>query len=584
MMRLAGYLKNYKLQIIIGPFFKLLEAIFELIVPLVMASIIDKGINGDGGQKYILHMGALMILLGFIGLCFALICQYMAAVASQGVGTLLRNDMFRHINSLSHAEIDKIGTTSLVTRITNDVNQIQLAIAMLIRLAIRAPFLMIGATLLAMNIDLKLSLVFIVMAILVTIVLYGIMAKSVPFYRVLQKMLDKVSLLTRENLAGARVVRAFSKQEREKEEFGDVADGMAIVASRVGRLSALITPLNTAILNISIIALLWFGGFRVNIGRLTQGEIIALINYMTQISVVLVVLANLVIIFTKAGASASRINEVFDIKSSINNAENAVTTDLNSKKHNIPMLEFRNVSFSYCDSKEKVLENISFSLERGQILGIIGGTGSGKSTLASLIPRFYEVSEGEILINGINIKNILLSKLRQSIGIVPQRAALFSGTIRDNIKWGNEKASDTEIEEALKIAQAKDFVQSTDEGLDRVIYQNAGNVSGGQKQRLTIARAIVKKPEILILDDSFSALDYATDANLRRELNKLSKDLNMTVIMISQRYSTIKNADVILVMDDGRIAGIGKHEELLASCEIYKEIYSSQSKNEEVGK
>lgn len=577
MKKLARYLKNFKKQVIIGPIFKLLEAIFELIVPLVMASIIDNGIaNGD--KAYVLKMGGVMILLGVLGLIFALICQYSAALASQGVGTKLRNDLFKHINSLSYKEIDELGTNSLITRITNDVNQIQLVVAMLIRLVIRAPFLVIGAAVMALMIDLKLGLIFIVVAPLVSAVLYFVMSRSVPFYKARQIKLDEVSLITRENLSGARVIRAFSKQEHEKERFHESSDEVADIAIRVGKLSAILNPATFIILNVAIIAIIWFGGFRVDNGSLTQGQIIAFVNYMTQISLALVVVANLVVIFTKGSASAARINEILETESSV--IDRTYTSDIDKNKNSLPKIQFKDVSFSFLGNEEYSLEHLTVDIKKGETVGIIGGTGSGKTTLVNLMPRFYDTTKGSILIDGIDVKEYNLQDLRKQFGIVPQKAALFSGTILENMRFAKEDASMEEIRKAARIAQAEEFIESKPEGYNTVLSQGGKNLSGGQKQRLTIARALVGSPEILILDDSASALDFATDAKLRKAIHENCED--MTVFIVSQRANSIKYADKIIVLDDGLVKGIGTHDELFDKCEVYREICLSQLSEEEV--
>ena len=576
MFKLLPYLKNYKKQVIIGPIFKLLEAIFELMVPLVMAKIIDIGVkNGDYG--YVVKSGFTLLILGFLGLFCALVCQYSAAKASQGFGTDLRNDLFSHINSLSHSEIDMVGTSSLITRLTNDVNQLQLAVAMFIRLAFRAPFIIIGSAVMAMTLDLKLSIVFLFAIPLISLTLFWVMSKSIPFYSNIQKKLDKISLITEENLEGARVIRAFSKEENEKKRFYNASDDFTVASINVSKISALLNPLTSIIMNFAIVAILWYGGYRVNIGALTQGQIIAFVNYMTQISLTLVVFANLVVIFTKAFASGERVQEILEINSSI--------TDKNAKispVSNAPKVEFKNVSFSYKGSNKNSLSNANIKVNTGETIGIIGGTGSGKSTLINLIPRFYDVTEGEVLVDGVNVKDYNLNSLRDKIGIVPQKAALFSGSLRENMTLGNKNASDEEIKKAFDIAQASEFVSSLSEGLDTVILQGGKNLSGGQKQRLTIARALVKNPEILILDDSASALDFATDAKLRKAIKEGTK--NMTVFIISQRATSIKNADKIIVLDNGNIVGIGSHNELLKNCKVYKEICLSQLSSEEVDK
>lgn len=575
MFRLARYLKQFRKYVIVGPIFKLTEAIFELIVPLVMASIIDVGIkNGDKG--YVLRMGGVLILLGFLGLSFALICQYSAARASQGFGTVLRSEMFSHINSFSHAEIDRMGSNSLITRLINDVNQMQVAVAMLIRLVIRAPFLVIGSAIMAMRLDLKLSVIFLIVAPLVALVLYVIMTKSVPFYKVRQKKLDKVSLITKESLEGARVIRAFSKQEKEKERFMEASGDVTEVAMRVGKISAFLNPATFAILNIAIVAIIWFGGYRVESGALTQGEIIAFVNYMTQISLALVVVANLVVIFTKAGASAARINEVLDLKPSLSEGSKEERKDAAG----LPKISFQNVSFAYPGASKYSLENVNVDIAKGETVGIIGGTGSGKSTLVNLMPRFYDVTEGTLLLDGVPVQDYSFQALRRQFGVVPQKAALFKGTILENMRWAKEDASMEEIEAAVKTAQASDVIAGKEEGYQSMILEGGKNLSGGQKQRLTIARALVGKPQILILDDSSSALDYATDARLRAAVKEFSSD--MTVFIVSQRANSIRYADKIIVLDDGKVAGIGTHQQLFEDCEVYREICLSQLSKEEV--
>lgn len=569
MFKLAKkYLGGFKKELIVGPAAKLTEAIFELIVPLIMADIIDVGINGGAGKPYIYRMGGIMILMGALGLCCALVCQYLASRASQGVGTVIRNDLFRHIGSLSHAELDRFGTPSLITRVTNDVNQVQSAVAMLIRLVVRAPFLVIGAAVMAMTIDLKLSLVFLAVMPLVAAVLYFIMFRSVPLYRVIQKKLDKISLITRESLSGARVIRAFSGEAAEEKRFREANDDFADTSMRVGRLSALLNPLTYAIMNLAIAAIVWFGGFRVDSGALTQGQVIAFVNYMTQISLALVVVANLVVLFTKAAASSARINEVFETEPSIKDGAGAAVSE------KAPVIEFKDVSFSYSEGGDNALENITFSVRKGETVGIIGGTGSGKSTLVSLIPRFYDAEKGSVLINGADVKSYGLKELRQKIGFVPQKAMLFSGTIAENLRWGNENASDEQLQKAAETAQAKEFIDKMPDGFNTHINQGGRNLSGGQKQRLTIARALTGNPEILILDDSASALDFATDAALRKAIAKDTQ--NMTVLIVSQRATSIRHADKIIVLDDGEAVGIGTHSELLESCPVYHEIVMSQ--------
>lgn len=565
------------MQVILGPAFKLIEAIFELIVPLVMAQMIDVGIkNNDTG--YVWKMGIILVLLGVFGLGFTLICQYMASKASQGFGTILRRELFHHINTLSHSELDELGTSSLITRLTSDVNQLQVAVAMLIRLVVRAPFLVIGATIMAFTIDVKLALIFVIVIPLVALVMWLVTTKTIPFYKNIQKKLDKTSLITRENLGGARAVRAFAKQDYEQKRFADNADDIEKTAVRAGKISALLSPLNAVILNLAIVAIIWFGGFSVNAGDLTQGEVIALVNYLNQILLALVVVANLVVIFTKSAASAARVNEVLETKPSVTEAEAEEITS----NENAPAVKFDNVFLSYHENSDYALEDVSFTVKKGQTIGIIGGTGSGKSSLINLIPRFYDATKGSVEINGIDIKKYPLNELRKMIGIVPQKAVLFSGTLRDNMKFGGEDISDEEIHKALEIAQATDFADKLPDGLDSIILQGGKNLSGGQKQRLTIARALACSPSILILDDSASALDFATDSKLRTAIKENCAD--MTVFIISQRANTVKDADNIVVLNDGRIEGIGTHKELLRSCEEYCQICLSQFSAEELEK
>jgi len=573
MFKLAKrYLGAVRKEIIIGQSAKLTEAIFEVIVPLIMANIVDKGINGGLGKPYILKMGGILVLLGALGLSFALICQYLASKASQSVGTVIRSDMFRHINTLSHSELDKLGTPSLITRLTNDINQVERAVAMFIRLVVRAPFIVIGSAVMAMSINLKMSVIFVVIMPLVALVLYLIMSRSVKYYKVIQKKLDRISLVTREGLSGVRVIRAFSRQDTERERFGEANDEYLDISLKVGRLSALLNPLTYVILNLSIAFIVYYGGNLVNIGDLTQGEVIAFVNYMTQISLALVVVANLVVLFTKAAASSARINEVLETQPSIVNGTAEQGTDSENA------VEFSHVYFSYNGSSEYALEDINFTAKKGETIGIIGGTGSGKSTLASLIPRFYDITKGELKIDGINADEYDTQALRRNIGTVPQKAVLFSGTVAENMRWGKRDATEEEIMSALETAQAKEFVDKMPDGLKTHISQGGKNLSGGQKQRLTIARALVSRPKILILDDSASALDFATDAALRKAVAGIK---DMTVFIISQRANSVMQADKIIVLDDGKQAGIGTHSELLESCDIYREICYSQLSKEE---
>ena len=572
MLKLARYLKYYKLQVTIGPVFKLLEAVFELIVPLIMANIIDIGVK-NGDTNYIAKQGVLLVILGVTGLLSALICQYSASFASQGVGTILRRDLFHHINTLSHKEIDKIGTPSLITRMTSDINQIQLAVAMLIRLVIRAPFLVVGAMIMASTVSLKLSVIFFGAAVLIGLTLYIIMSKSVPFFKTIQKRLDRISLISRENLRGNRVIRAFARQDEEEERFSKAAQELTDASISAGRISVLLSPLTCIITNIAIALIIWFGGMNVNIGELSQGDIIALVNYMTQIMLAMVVVADLVVIFTRASASAQRINEILETKTSVTEEK----AEKNPTAENDNAIEFRNVSFSYGEGE--ALKNVTFSIKKGETLGIIGGTGSGKSTFVNLIPRFYDATKGQVLVNGIDVKKYGIETLREKIGVVAQKTVLFKGSLRKNMQWGKEKATDEEIIKALKIAQSWDFVSKLPGKLDFDVAQGGKNFSGGQRQRLTIARALVKQPDILILDDSFSALDFATDANLRKELKEQTR--GMTVVIVSQRASTIRNADKIVVLDEGECVGIGTHQELYKNCSEYREICLSQLSAEE---
>lgn len=574
MSKLLKYLKDYKKELVFGPFFKLLEAIFELIVPVVMAKIIDNGIgNNDSG--YILRMCGLIVFLGVCGLGFALTCQYLAARCAYGFGTKLRTALYGHINKLSYSGIDKIGASSLVNRLTNDSNTVQNGVNMFIRLAVRAPFLVIGAAVMAVMIDVKLSLIFFIVAPFISSVIFIIMRRTIPMYKQTQKRLDKASMLTRENLEGTRVIRAFSRQQEEIDEFRNAVNDIADCSVAVGKISAILNPVSFMVMNLGIVAIIWFGGVRIDGGSLTQGELTAFTNYMTQILLALVVLANLIITFTKSFASANRIREIFEIAPEEMGEKTAVDDSSDD------MLEFKNVSFSYPTAGDESLKNISFRLKRGQTLGIIGGTGSGKSTLASLIPCFYKASKGEILIAGVNVNEYNSDALRNHIGYVPQKAVLFSGSIRENMKWRKADASDEEIISALKTAQAWDFVSLKPDGLDSAVSQGGKNFSGGQKQRISIARALVGKPDIIILDDSTSALDYSTDLSLRKALKKEMKDT--TTIMISQRTTSLRDADLIIVMDDGEAVGMGTHDELLKTCDVYNEIYLSQISEKEGG-
>ena len=573
MFKLIKYLKGYTAQSIIAPLFKFLEASFELIVPVVMAQIIDVGIKNQD-KPYIYKMGFVLIILGILGLAAAITAQFFAAKASVGFGTALRRDFYRHLNSLSHAETDRLGAPTMITRITNDINQAQTGVNMFLRLFLRSPFIVIGSIVMCLTISVKLTLIFAVAAPVIGLIIYLIMTSTIPRYKKIQGRLDKVSLSTRENLSGVRVIRAFSKQKSEKTDFENETEELLKAQVRVGRISALLNPLTFVVVNLAIAAILWFGGGSVDVGGITQGELIALVNYMNQILLALIYLANLIIILTKAGASAARINDVFAIKASVTDEGNAEQTAVTGA----PAVEFRNVTFAYHKDKPS-LENMTFTACEGETVGIIGGTGSGKTTLVNLIPRFYDVSEGEVLVDGVDVKKYPFSQLRGKIGIVPQRASLFKGTIRSNLLWGNKSATEEEMWQALETAQAAEFVKKIPEGLDAPVEQGGRNFSGGQRQRLTIARAVIMKPHILILDDSASALDFATDAALRKALaNDISK---AAVFIVSQRAAGIKHADKIIVLDDGKPVGIGTHQDLFNSCQIYREICLSQMSEQE---
>ena len=570
MRKLVRYLKNYKLNLTLGPLAKLTEAIFELIVPLVMSDIIDNGIDGDGGIEYVLSHGAIMVALGVMGLACALTCQYLAAKCSQGFGTELRNDLFRHINTLSFKELDKFGTPSIVNRLSSDVNQLQYMVAMLIRLVIRAPFLVIGAAVMAMMINLKLSLIFIAAAPLIAVALYFIMSRSIPLYKNVQQKLDKVAQITRENLSGVRVVRAFSEQEYEKDRFDKSADELTRGAIVVGRISALLNPATFVIINAAIIAILWFGGGLVNTGEMTQGEVFAFVNYMTQISLALVVVAQLVVTITKAIASGTRVVELLDATPSITDDGNAeVDTSVDA-----PAVKFDHVSFGYNEGKY-TLTDLTLTVPRGASVGVIGGTGSGKSTLVNLLARFYDVSEGSVELFGTDVKKYPLKQLRRTVAYVPQNTMLFSGTIRSNLLMGGRDADDETLWRCLETAQAASFVREKEKGLDSVVMQGGKNFSGGQRQRLAVARALAAHSDILVLDDSSSALDFATDLNMRTAINATRGDT--TLFLVSQRATSLKDCDVIVVLDGGLVAGIGKHDDLLKTCDVYREIYLSQT-------
>lgn len=570
MKDIIKYLRHYIKESILAPLFKMLEASFELFVPLVMAAIIDTGIK-NSDKPYIFKMGMVLVGLAIVGFISALTAQYFAAKAAVGFGKELRGELYRHINTLSYSEIDKIGTSTLITRLTADVNQMQTAVNLFLRLFLRSPFIVIGAVVMAFTVDPKTAIIFAVSIPLLAVVVFGIMFYSVPIYKKVQNRLDSVMRMTRENLSGVRVIRAFNHEQREIEDFDKCSEELKDMQLYGGKISAYLNPITYVIVNLSIVLIIYVGGLRVDTGRLTQGEVISLINYMSQVLVELIKLSNLIINLTKSVACGNRINDVFKIKPSINDGSGI-------KTENDTAVEFDHVSATYAGSNEKSLDSLTLNVPRGSTVGIIGATGSGKTTLINLIPRFYDVSGGSLKVNGTDVRNYNVDELRKLVGVVPQKAALVSGTVRDNMKWGKPDATDEEINAALKTAQALDFVDEKD-GLDSKILQGGKNLSGGQIQRLTIARALVRKPEILILDDSSSALDFATDAALRRAIK--SDTDNMTVFIVSQRFSTIKNADMIIVLDDGRVCGIGKHDELFESCEEYRDICESQLSSKE---
>ncbi|KJK28281.1 ABC transporter ATP-binding protein/permease [Paenibacillus sp. P2(2022)] len=581
MLKFAVFLKPYKKETILGPLFKLIEAILELLLPTMVALMINHGV-GKGDTHYVWQMGLLMLLMTILGFGSSLVCQFYAARASQGFGTTLRNTMFKHISSFSYADLDKFGTPSLINRITNDVNQLQTAVAMLIRLVIRAPFICIGAIIMSMILDFRLALVLLAATPVLALILYVVITKASPLYQLYQKKLDKIALVLSENLTGVRVIRAFAKRGAERVKFNTASDDLTQTAIRVGRISALLSPATLLVVNGAIIAILWIGGIHIQYGSLTQGEIIAFINYITQILLALIVVTNLIILFTKAATSAARIQEVLDTEASISDTANSASFDQGrtGKISPVPAISFDHVSFGYNKTGQLALSDVVVDIYPGETVGIIGGTGSGKSTFVNLIPRFYDAVEGCVRVDGIDVRHYKLEQLRQKIGIVPQKALLFTGSIADNIRWGHEHATDEEVARAAAIAQADEFISNLPEKFDAPIMRGGLNLSGGQKQRLTIARAIVGNPEILILDDSSSALDFATDAALRKSLRENST--RMTVLLVSQRVSSVQHADKIIVFDEGRIVGIGTHDQLMSSSEVYQEINRSQLSTQEV--
>ena len=576
MKSLFAYMKDYKKECVLGPLFKLLEASFELMVPLVMAAVIDVGIaNGDRG--YIGRMCLVMAALGVIGLVCSITAQFFAAKASVGVAAKLRRALFAHIQELSFTEMDTAGTSTLITRMTSDINQVQNGLNLALRLLLRSPFVVFGAMVMAFTIDVPAALVFVVAIPLLAVVVFGVMLWTMPRYKKVQAGLDRVLGNTRENLTGVRVIRAFGREEAETGRFETENNALTKLQEHVGRVSALMNPVTYVIINLATVVLIWVGAVRVDTAIITQGAVVALINYMSQILVELIKLANLIINITKALACASRVQGVLDTESSME-APQALS---NVVEQNQERVTFRNVALTYQGAGAASLSGLSFSVKPGETVGVIGGTGSGKSSLVNLIPRFYDATQGDVLVDGHNVRDYPLASLREKVGVVPQRAVLFTGTIRDNLKWGKPDATDEELWQALETAQARDFVEEKPGGLDEPVSQGGKNFSGGQRQRLTIARALVRKPEILILDDSASALDFATDARLRKAIRQMEG--GPTVFIVSQRASSIRYADKIIVLDDGEAVGIGTHEELLKHCEVYREIFESQFQREERG-
>lgn len=595
MKKLFVYLKDYKKESVLAPLFKLLEAFFELFVPLVMASIIDRGIgvSGNSDVGHIVRMGLCLLALAVVGLVSAVTAQFFAAKAAVGFSTKLRQAVFEHIQGLNFTNIDKAGTSTLITRMTSDINQVQSGVNMVLRLFLRSPIIVFGAMIMAFTIDVKSALIFVVAIPLLTAVVFGVMMITMPMYKKVQSALDKVLGITRENLTGVRVIRAFHQEEVEEKRFREQNNTLSHLQTAVARISAVMNPLTYVVVNGAIIALIYTGAIQVNVGNLTQGEVVAIINYMSQILVELVKLANLIITITKALACADRVAGVLEIptgeevcgslgmteiSAARRTSQDEVITGGGKESAAVPYLEFDHVSLTYQGAGDKTLQDMHFQVERGQTIGIIGGTGSGKSSLVNLIPGFYPATEGTIRLEGQDIRNIPVEELRSRIGVVPQKAVLFKGTVRSNLQWGKPDATDEELWRAIDTAQAREVVEGKEGQLDAEIAQNGKNLSGGQRQRLTIARALVRKPEILILDDSASALDYATDAKLRQALKEVEKDT--TTFIVSQRASTIRHADQIIVLDDGMIVGMGTHEQLLADCEVYQEIYYSQFEKE----
>lgn len=587
--RFGGKFRRY---MVIGPACKLIEVIFDLLTPLVIAQMIDKGI-GSHDVNAVIHYGMVLGAMAVIGISFTLVCQKMAALTSQGMGTDIRGALYQHINKLSYAELDRFGTPSLITRITNDVNQVQLAVALGVRMLIRWPFLAVGSMVAALAIDLKLGIIFLICTPAIGLVFWFVMARCIPYYKQLQAKLDRIALICREGLSGARVVRAFVREDHERERFAQAADDQAHTAIAAGKLSSILNPVTFLVMNLGVCAILWVGGIQVNVGELTQGQVMAFVNYMTQTLTSIVYVANLVVVFTKASASASRINEVLNCEPSITDGDNQQVAlprpgDLASGATPVPALSFDHASFSFGAGAANAVDDVALELPLGKTLGIIGGTGSGKSTLVSLIPRLYDAGTGGVSVMGADVRAWPLDQLRHVVATVPQRASLVSGTIRSNLTWRDESATDEELWAALDMAQASEFVRNKPQGLDAPVEAGGKNFSGGQRQRLTIARALVGSPQILIMDDSASALDFKTDAALRHAIRERSVrgaaagGLPLTTVIVSQRVSTVRDADMICVLDHGSVAGLGTHDELYANCQIYREICQSQLRREEL--
>ena len=583
--RFGGKFRRY---MVIGPACKLIEVIFDLLTPLVIAQMIDKGI-GAHDVNAVVHYGMLLGAMAVIGISFTLVCQKMAALTSQGMGTDIRGALYQHINKLSYAELDRFGTPSLITRITNDVNQVQLAVALGVRMLIRWPFLAVGSMCAALAIDLKLGMIFLICTPAIGLVFWFVMARCIPYYRQLQAKLDRIALICREGLSGARVVRAFVREDHERERFAQAADDQANTAIAVGKLSSILNPVTFLVMNLGVCAILWVGGIQVNVGELTQGQVMAFVNYMTQTLTSIVYVANLVVVFTKASASASRLNEVLNCEPSITDEDNQlVTLPEPGNVASVPALSLSHASFSFGAGAANAVNDVTLELPLGKTLGIIGGTGSGKSTLVSLIPRLYDASAGSVSVMGADVRTWPLDQLRRVVATVPQRASLVSGTIRSNLTWRDEAATDEDLWAALDMAQASEFVRNKPQGLDTPVEAGGKNFSGGQRQRLTIARALVGSPQILIMDDSASALDFKTDAALRHAIRERSVrgaaegGLPLTTVIVSQRVSTVRDADMICVLDHGSVAGLGAHDELYTTCQLYREICQSQLRREEL--